>query len=482
LQRRTQDRTLPADAALRETILNWYDPVTLDLLHETPINCLLVTWSAGGRPEMERRQQKAVRAYAREARARGIAVLGLVHAGAAPSSFVGPALEGGLDGFVLEGDFPDREGLAAEIRRELRDRNSTAVVFSFAPREELIYSPETPVLAAGDAVAPGLRELTKGIDATPSSEPWIDSNIWLVRSISSRGGPRPIWLGEQMAGNAAPTDYLRAVADAAAAGGLWVVALSDELRHDLRRKQPEARETWHRIAAFLKFRQQHADWYRCAPFAVYGFVQDSSGRDRIASGENLKLACRQRVPLRVIERAQLGASALDGLRAVHAIDLIRPTEHERQVLSAFTESGGLTVAGPSWQQVEIPPNQDFAVIPNGRGRVVVFRDEWPEPGSLARDLADLLGRDNLGVRLFRAASVLSHVSRDTAGGPLLVQLLNYATYPADSVLVRVVGDFHTARFYAPDRSPQELALERSNGRLDITLPGLPVYGVVLLEK
>ena len=482
LQRRARERTLPTDSALRETIRQWYDPATLDLLRGTPINCLLVTWSAGGDSETEQQQQRHVKAYAWEARTRGIAVLGLVHPGGVPSSFVGPAVEAGLDGLVLEGEFPGGERFVSEVRRALQSKNSAAVVVPLIAREKHAPSLDTPILAAADAVAPGLREFARGVEATPSSEPWIDSNIWLARSICSWSGIRPVWLGEHLATNAAPADYLRAIADAAVGGGRWVVALSDELHHGLRQKQPEATAAWRRIAAYLKFQQEHADWYEYAPFAVYGFIQDSSGKDRAISGENLNLACRQRIPLRVIERAQLSAAALEGLRAVHGIDLIQPTEQERKILSAFVENGGLAVAGPSWKQMEIPKNQDFAVLPAGRGRVAVYRDEWPEPGSLAKDLVDLLGRDNLGVRFFRAASVLSHISIDKTGNRMLVQLLNYASYSADSVLVRVVGDFRTARFYTPESAPEEVALEKSDGRLEVNIPRLPVYGVLLLEK
>jgi hypothetical protein len=71
---------------------------------------------------------------------------------------------------------------------------------------------------------------------------------------------------------------------------------------------------------------------------------------------------------------------------------------------------------------------------------------------------------------------------DKNGNRMLVQLLNYASYPADSVLVRVVGDFRTARFYTPESAPEEVALEKSDGRLEVNIPRLPVYGVLLLEK
>lgn len=479
LQRRARDAKLPDAPALRETIRQWYDPTTLDLLQGTPINCLLVTWSAGGDPETEKEQQKLVTAYARAARSRGIAVLGLIHSPANPSSFLESAIEAGLDGLVLEGTSSESDRLASELRQALQKRAKAAVVFSPAAREQL--APSSDVLAATDAVPPGLRELAEGAEAGPSSEPWIDSNIWLVRSIHSWGGLRPVWLMETLPAQAAPVDYLRAIADAAVGGGRWALALNDDLRHGLRTKQPEAMTTWRQIAAFLKFQQEHAEWYGYPPQAVYGFVQDSSAKQRDVSGENLNLAVRRGIPLRMIERPQLNATALEGLRALQAIDVVQPTLVERKLLTEFAQGGGLLVVGPSWQQVEIPENQDYAVMPAGRGQVVIYREN-ADPGELAKTLVDLLGRDNLGVRLFRASSVLSHIAVGKAGKEVVVQLLNYASYPAESVLVRVDGDFRRVRLYTPERTPEELVLEKVGGRVEVTVARLPVYGVLVFEN
>jgi hypothetical protein len=482
LGRRANDKTLPADPALRETISQWYDPATLDLLKGTPINCLLVTWSAGGNPEMEQEQQKLVKAYAQHARMRGIAVLGLVHPGGVPSSFVESAVDAGLDGLVLEGEFPGGERFVSEVRQALQTKNGAAIVIPLTAWEKLGPSLGSPIWASNDATVPNLREFGENVDATPSSEPWIDSNVWLVRSLLSWGGSRPIWLGEQIAADAAPEEYLRTIADAAVGGGRWVLALSDEMRRGVCQQQSDAITTWQRIAAHLKFQQEHAEWYEFPPFAVYGVVQDSSGKDRSMAGENLNLAYRQHIPLRVIERAQLNAAALEGLQAVQGIDLIQPTELERKILLAFADKGGLVVVGPSWKQVEIPKDQDFVAFPTGKGRVVVYKDEWPDPGDLAKALIDLLGRDNLGVRLFRVASVLSHVSLDKTGNRMLVQLINYATYPADSMLVRVAGTYRKAHFYTPESAPLELTLEKSAEHLEVNIPKLAIYGGLLLEK
>lgn len=479
LQRRTRDATAPATPALRETLEQWYEVATLDLLRGTPINCLLVTWSAGGEPATERAQQQLVAAYAREARTRGIAVLGLVHSPATPASFLEPAIDAGLDGLVLEGAFPDAERLAAEVRQALRKRASAAVVVVSAARAQLGTSSE--ILAAADALAPGLQELGEEAEASPSSEPWIDSNLWLLQSVRSRVSSRPIWLMQTLPAQAAPADYLRAIADAAAGGGRWALALGDELRHGLRMKDGEAVAAWRRVAAFLEFQKTHAEWSGYPPLAVSGFVQDSAGTDPDVSGANLRLAVRARIPLRVIERSQLSTAALDRLRAVHAIDVVQPTPPERQILAEFAQNGGLLVVGPTWQKVQIPEGQDFLALPAGKGRVVVCR-EGLDPAELARALVDQLGRDNLGVRLFRAASVLGHASVGATGSDALVHLVNYASYPAESVLVRMSGDFRRARLYTPDSAPEELPLDSRGGRVEVAVGRLPVYGVLRFEK
>ena len=101
--RREKRKQVAEDASIREAIAQWYAPSTLGLIEGTPINCLLVTFNAGSGSEVEEEQQKLVRQYARLARERGIAVLGIVHPGADPASVAAAAVEAQLDGLVLEG-------------------------------------------------------------------------------------------------------------------------------------------------------------------------------------------------------------------------------------------------------------------------------------------------------------------------------------------------------------------------------------------
>src|ERR1035437_6355096 len=88
LYQRAKAQTPPAVAAAREAIANRYDPATLHLLEGSPVNCLLLTWSAGSDAELERQQQQLVKTYTTQAHQRGVAILGLVYPGADPSKFV----------------------------------------------------------------------------------------------------------------------------------------------------------------------------------------------------------------------------------------------------------------------------------------------------------------------------------------------------------------------------------------------------------
>ncbi len=134
------------------------------------------------------------------------------------------------------------------------------------------WKPAPIVAIAG--VAPSGRNLSEmGIRGAPSSEPWIESNIWLVRSFAFVSLSRAVWISSQLE-NASAIDYARAVADAAAAGGRWIVSLDDTLRTKLRARDPSALETWRRLSSYLKFAESHAAWRALVPYGNVGIVVD----------------------------------------------------------------------------------------------------------------------------------------------------------------------------------------------------------------
>jgi hypothetical protein len=474
LARRAGEKALPSDPAVREAIANWYDPATLNLLDGSPVNCLLATWGAGADAAIERQQQRLIKAYAVEAHKRGIAVLGVVYPGADPMKLVPATVDARLDGLVLDGEFPDGQAVVQNLRAALAAAKSRAIVIPIVQDATAWRAAKEPVPAV-EGVSPSARNMADmGIRSAPSSEPWIESNIWLVRSF--RLGPewRPVWISHQPEGGSA-NEYARYVADSAVAGGRWIVALDDRLRAKLRGNDAGALATWRSISASLEFAERHAEWRSFAPYGRVGMVLDPT--DEEISREYLKLLMRRQVPYRLITRSGLSPAALDGFRAVVATELDPPAEAERTVLKLFAQKGGVVVAGRSWG--DAPKDDSYAEVALGKGRVAVYRD--PDPASVARDMRDLLSQQEMGIVPFNVPPLITYASSDASGKRLLIQLLNYSGAPAEAITIRADGNFKSASWYVPGAAPSPVRVKSTEGHTDVFIPRLALWGGLLLE-
>jgi hypothetical protein len=190
---------------------------------------------------------------------------------------------------------------------------------------------------------------------------------------------------------------------------------------------------------------------------------------------------RRQIPYRVIERSQLNTASIAGFQAILAADLAPPSEAERKTLRDFAEKGGLIMAGPSWG--DAPEEHAYSDTSLGKGRVVVYKDNPPDPELVARDMLDLLEPEIIGLTAFNVPSVLIYASTRDSGKRALLQLLNYATSPFNSkITLRFNGNYQTARLYTPENAPLDLgARALANGRTEVTIPKLAVWGAVLLE-
>jgi len=467
---RARAKTLPADAALRDALARWYEPATLSLLDDSSANCLLVTWSAPVDAAVEVEQQQLVKVYAEAAHKRGLAVLGLVYAAGDASKMVADAGRAALDGLVLEGEF------APEFPAALRKAAGSTLVIEIAKDAAPWRWQPAPIVAIA-GVAPSGRNLTEmGIRGAPSSEPWIESNLWLVRSFALASPAPVVWISSQLE-NTSGVDYARAVADAAAAGGRWIVSLDDALRAKLRARDASALEVWRRLSSYLRFAESHAAWRTLAPYGNVGIVLDPARTKPDLVGEYLSLTARRQVPYRLVSRSALNAAAVEKFRAVLATALDPPSSAERKLLQDFAENGGLVIAGPSWGGA--PKTEPFAELPAGRGRVIVYKD--PDPDAVARDLKELLSDDDLGVVPFNVPSVITLASGSGLGQPMLVQLVNYFDHPAEAITLRVAGKFHSARLETPEGAAVDLPLRDADGRTEVTVPQLLLWGAVSID-
>jgi hypothetical protein len=472
--RRAGDKGLTA--AARDALASWYEPATLALLDGSPVNCLLLTLAGGATPEIEERQRVLVTAYAGAARARGLAVLGVVYPGADAAAVATVAGEARLDGLVLEGEFPGGLEFAARLAGGLRAAKNSALVIPLSPAAALRKG-AWPVVAV-EGVAPAVGKAGDGATASATGGLWIDSNLWAVRSFRRGPSAPPVWINHRPDGKS-PVPNARSVADAAAAGGRWMVALDDGLRAGLFRKEPSSLAQWHEIGAAIAFYEGHPEWRGLAPFGNVGIVIDPAGPKLADSEEYLNLIARKQIPWRAIYRAELSRQSLAGLRALVAFDLNPATAAERELISAFAGAGGHIFAGPSWGGA--PKDQTYTVAAIGEGEVAVHKDEFPDPEVVARNLNDLVPTPELGVSLFGAPSVLSYVSAADNGKRMLIQLVNYADKPAPPVTVWVEAAYNSARLLVPGAAPAQLTVKHSGSRVEIVVPGLPVHAALLLE-
>jgi len=449
----------PVSPELAAALRNWYQPRSLDRLRHTPLNCILVTWS-GGDAAMEREQQRILRDYSCEAHRRDITVMALVTSSPTARG-VADAVAAGLDGFVVDGEAASADQVAPATRPLAPDRGR-----------------ELPVirLSSKAATVPGIRLFSEdgAVQATPTSEPWIDSNLWFVRFLRWVSS-QPAWLGYSL-GTTSDHEYARAIADAAAAGGRWVVAPDDTLISGLFEGTPAAERSWRRIVDTLRFFEDHSGWRQFSPAGTLGIVPQNTD----SGAENLNLIARRKIPYKLLTRATLSGPGLHRLNAVLALGCVL-NESEKAALRDFVESGGLAIVGPAWGR-SVPPGEDFDVRPVGAGRVAVYRNDEADSETLSKDVLHWIGRENLGVRLFHAPTVLPTVSESSDGMQLLVQMVNYATEPAEAVMVRLAGEYQSARVYGLDGPPVALELEKSERGIEVKVPAVPVYAALLLER
>lgn len=466
---RTQAKTLPGDAAVRDTLARWYEPSTLALLDDSSANCLLVTWSAPADAAIEAEQQRLVKVYAEAAHKRSLAVLGIVYAAGDASKIAADAARAALDGLVLDGQF------ALEFPAALRKAAGSMLVIEIAKDAAPSRWKAVPIVAV-QGVAPSARNLSEmGIRGAPSSEPWIESNMWLVRSFPFRS-LFPVWISSQIE-NVSVVDYTRAVADAAAAGGRWIVSLDDVDRAKLRAGDAAALETWHRLSSYLKFAESQSRRRGAAPYGNVGIVLDPATANQDVADEYLKLAARRQVPYRLISRSEMNAAALANFRALVAIAVDPPSANERMLLQEFAENGGLLMAGPSWGGA--PKMESFAEIQTGKGRLAIYRD--PDPETVARDLKELLSDDDLGLVPFNVPSVITFASGGGPGKPLVVQLVNYFDHPVEAITLRVAGKFRSAHMETPEGAVLDLPAREAEGRTEVTIPKLLLWGAISME-
>jgi hypothetical protein len=412
----------------------WVDPVLLGLLDGTPFNCLAMEWNAALAP------------VAAKCRAAGLSLVAI--------------------------------GNEASC--------AAAAGAGIAPPPESLLTP-------ADSVWPGIASPSNGAEASgPTANPWIDSNGWLLRLAQMRAPQKTVWLLFTPPATprvVLPEAYLRAIADAGAWGGKWVVSLDSDLQGGLARGDSKALASWKAIAAAVAFFEQRRAWSSLEPLGVVGVISDFAGTNETIGQEILNLMGRRSLAYRILPMPAAATASLAGFKALIYVDERAPAPPLRRKLLAFANQGGLLVVGSSWHSPEgTPTGMDHPRVDVrrlGKGRLAVCKDSPPDPFMIARDVHMLLGRTYDVARFFNLSAFLSHCTASSDGTQELVQIVSFAIrFPNDLATAWVLGRYTSARLWSLNAAgPSPLEMVPENGGTSLLLPPVPVYaGIELFGK
>lgn len=441
---------------------HWLEAKSLELLANTPINCLLVPWSA--------EQKAAIASFVPAAASRGVATLAVVSPGGDPIKLSRDAIAGAkMAGVVLEGDFP--EGTADRVRDGLAD--SKAPVIELTSRRRMKLGSSAPVLGTYQGVWPGIEVLEGGAaKAGPSGSPWINTNAGFLR-VARAFGASPVWIGNLPPPKRAITveNYLQAIGDAAMVGAHWVVALDEPFETRLRQGDRAAIEQWKRIAGYLRFYEEHPEWRALEPAGKLAIVQDPDN-GALLSGGILDMIASRHTPVRAVPPQRLNLEVLKDSSMAVDVNSDALTPQQKEVLKAFTRAGGTLLTGPpGWKdQPALKPDQ-----------ITLDEKELKRLDDIWHDVQSMIGRRNLGARLFNVSSMLSNLLASKDGKQVLVQLVNYSSYPVESVTVHLLGNFKHARLYTPEGSARDIEVYKNEEGTGIDIDKVSVCAALLVD-
>jgi len=413
---------------------HWLETKTLELVAGTPVNCLLVDWDP-----LHKTQAAA---FAGAATEKGIATLAVIRPGGDPAEPARDAIRAKLTGVVLEGDF------SADATERVRAAVSPAPLIEITLRSRMPLGSKAPVIGTWQGVWPGIPVMEDGAaKAGPSGSPWINTNAGFLRAARAFGDSI-VWIANSPPPKSVITaeNYAQVIGDAAMVGARWVVALDDDLARRLHEGDKAALQVWSRITRQLQFYEAHQDWRAFRIYAKLAVIQGVND-GALLSGGILDMIGARHTPVRAVPPDRLQPETLAGASMAVDVDAASLTPQQREVLKAFTRSGGTLLTGPAdWKESAVPDKDQITLDDRQTKRL---DDIW-------HDINSMIGRGNLGARLFNVSSMLSNLLTSPDGKQVLVHLVNYSSYPVDNVTVHVLGDFHQAWLYTPEAPEKKL--------------------------
>lgn len=433
-----------------------HDPQSLQLLQNTPVNCLLLE-SADWSPD-----------FAASASKHGLVTLGIIRPTASPLDAARKAVAQKLTGAVMEGIFDP--AAAAKTRAALADSHIPLV--ELTTRGRIRFDSGAPILGTYQGLWAGVRaEENSTAHAGPSAAPWIDTNTGFLR-FARAATPATVWIAHQPPANEAVnvSRYLQAIGDAALTGARWVVSLDADFNRKLLARDPRALKNWKQIAAHLQFYEDHPEWRNLRAHSELALVEDA-GSGALLSGGVLDMIAVKHTPVQPIPYSKISPEALDRAKMAVDADPSALTPAQLAVLKAFTKSGGTLLTGP--------PDWKFQSLQSDA--ITLGKTDLDKLDGIWKELNSMTGRRNMGARLFNVSSMLSNLAETPDRKQLVLHLVNYSDYPVENLTAHVLGKFTKARLFRPDAPPVDLELYPVDEGTGLDIERMGAFAAVVLQ-
>jgi hypothetical protein len=417
----------------------WTDAQSLELLAGSPVNCLLLKeYSAD---------------LVSAAASQGIVTLAVIAPAEDARAATRKALAAKVTGIVLEGDF------AADVVAGVRSAAGAAPVIELTARNRIVLGSGAPIVGTYQGVWPGVSALDDGgKKAGPTGSVWIDTNTGFIRAVRA-WGDAAVWIANEPPPKTVVTGarYLQSIGDAAISGARWVLAFDARFASRLHGREADAISDWRRMGALLRYFEEHPEWRHMPEYGKLAVVQDPANGG-LLSGGILDMIAVKHTPVRPIPRQHLTPEALAGAAMAVNVDAESLTPEQKEVLRGFARSGGTLLTGPpGWKD------------PTPNGKITLEKAELERLNDIWRDVNSMVGRRNLGVRLFNVSSMLSNLLISADGKTAVLHLLNYSDYAVENVAVHFIGDYKHAAQTSPEgkEKPLEVYPTEDGGGVDI---------------
>jgi len=323
--------------------------------------------------------------------------------------------------------------------------------------------------------------------SSPTAQPWIDSNLALVR-VEQRAQSAQIplytfsWAARDQGQQTTLTasDYLLAVAEAGAFHADLLLQLDPHLQQALADHDAQAWTLWNQVRDAAKFYSdgKKAELDDAANVAVVV--------DQLDTGDEVtNLLARHNIPFQVFLAADLKAAEFEAFNVL--VVFAKPDGMMGKQIAALAGSGKTVVVVDAhgsypWQNSQPAQlNEHTVSYAAGSGKVLELSEPVTDPETFAQDVRRLLGKRDALLSLWNGLTTIALPYKDRGGILKVIEFVNYAAEPL-RIQVQVKGLFPSVRYESPEHGCCEsLAPVKHDGFTEFVIPELRIGGRVRLE-